>query len=597
MEDEDDIEMCSVCDHAEDDCQCCGDCGHYPCDCCETCGEPTEDCMCCSDCEHYPCVCCSICGQNEYNCECCGDCMETEENCTCNSESGNEFGVSMTAPWEVRGHVFKQPEVIKDKWELVWPEVDQGMDPVQAAADFYVLEALSAHAVVNHPFKVKPLKVDKDADERFFDLFGITDPDEKAEAIKARDDATLERMVTDPKFRLSYVITEADNALTELVEWLDGILVAYSHMAIGGELRHHIAASGKALSGDRTHAWIQWRRIYTKLGNQALLDAATLFYEFTGGGYGGPPWANCCEVLHARLEGQLGPDGADGHINKRMFVDRFWTLEHNGGCFLNKIHWSNVNGQSWSVGSMKQLLNAHASSPTNFMTLLSCASKSTQRLFGDYFEALNDVAKIAGHDPIESPVGEIGAVKYKCKGCASDAKLGHYEHCEVMTNKEAYNFAPDDLNGEDGTKWMAVLDWGKSVPSGWTKSHKDPSILTFDADGDLKLTENTTFTVNLQIHAATNGEMKDVTKSKMVKFPDLNSFGWDTTELGLDFEDVEQCSMTVNIKLSSGTTVAKKSMMAFDAEAIKDLFAEPIKPATILNSTIKNWKVKDQVDA
>jgi len=77
-----------------------------------------------------------------------------------------------------------------------------------------------------------------------------------------------------------------------------------------------------------------------------------------------------------------------------LFVDRVFSLEHNGGCFLNKLDWANhrrdrdiAHGHSTVDNYMKYtVLEAHASDPINIDVLYNHASKEVQKLLVSYFD-------------------------------------------------------------------------------------------------------------------------------------------------------------------------------------------------------------------
>jgi hypothetical protein len=424
------------------------------------------------------------CGEhlNEYgscsDCEFCDDCGEHKEDCSC-----GEFGSAQRPPWERRG-IKVEAVTEKMNWQLVWPEIDTTIDPVQAAADFYLLEAITAGVVVPMPGKqFKAARHNKQVDERFFELYDITDPSDQEAILAARDKQLEEKRETNPQFRLEWAMGEAEQHLERFVERLDATMVAYSHMAIAGELRHHVAVRDR-LSTERSSAWCGWPRILEAVGNQALLDAAKLFYEFGGGGYGGPPWANACEVLHARLEGTLGPDGPEGKINKRMFIDRIWTLEHNGGCFLNKIPWSILNGKQWHVGSMRSVLDAHAAMPTNFQRLLKVASPEVRYVFDSHINHVESVHDFHGVAISDNPMLRPSQRFKVCSCCYADATIGHYESCSAVKDPETYGF--DGTLPDHNNDWVWVVD--EDELDDWLSGR---SMILFKESQTKKLTYNT----------------------------------------------------------------------------------------------------------
>jgi hypothetical protein len=167
---------------------------------------------------------------------------------------------------------------------------------------------------------------------------------------------------------------------SELVERCDAAFLAYSIGAIGGELRHGYGTRDHMPSG-RQSAWDYFYAL-SQATDPALLarDALQAFREDGwDGGYGGYAWANCAEVLAMRLEGTFSP---------KLFVDRVFSLQHNGGSFLNKVAWTNKNDSQWSTSHMVSVGNAHHSAgyktPTQIWyvsELLGVASDRVRSIF------------------------------------------------------------------------------------------------------------------------------------------------------------------------------------------------------------------------
>lgn len=260
----------------------------------------------------------------------------------------------------------QMPEVNKP-WSEVYPEIDTNVDVLQAIADFYLLEALISGAMYEIPKNKVPTKQE---DEAFFAAMGITSEKEKAEWLETRN----KNMGT----KINPLVVEANNRMHDLVEKLDTVFSTYALMAIGGELRHHGSVN---FIGDRSMCWSAFREIYEETGPILLEHAVELFLEFKeGSSFGGKPWANCAQVLHDRLTGTLGPDGPDGHINKKLFLDRLWTLEHNGGAFINKVSWVVNNSFGYDLSQKNIVLDAHASDPPKYSILIAFATKPVKEL-------------------------------------------------------------------------------------------------------------------------------------------------------------------------------------------------------------------------
>ena len=304
-------------------------------------------------------------------------------------------GATSTCPWEFsipenlneklsnekgKSYSDSNPSYKKRLWAKVWPKVEPDrIDPAQAAADYYLLFGLVHNSFVEFEPLVLPTK------EKFEEAGKILG--KSAEDITKRHAEIFEVAEKDPRTELTKLSKKANGLYHDLVEDLDGCFREYVHLACGGELRHHSAMGPSLGKGFRRGAWVRWFYIYQDNGPEALLKMADLFEEFGGGSYGGPPWANAARILYQREVGELGPDD---FTNKQLFVDRCFTLEHNGGCFLNKLSWINKREDrdapySYHFGDMKSyVLEAHASNPVNIDMLYGYASKEIQDLVKEY---------------------------------------------------------------------------------------------------------------------------------------------------------------------------------------------------------------------
>lgn len=385
---------------------------------------------------------CDNCGELTFDCCCC----DYEE-----EEKGH--GTSNITPWESRG-ISVENRNSSSTWSKTWGYLGKNhlkFDPVQQAADFYLLEALSANipaldgtnSIVKIPFVKKTdlnglfseLDIDKTLVEKAF------------EAGKAKVNESVET-------RIGLLMGEAERELEKLVDHADKVLVEYFHMACAGEARHHRAIGGRVLSSSRSSAWVGWKSIYETVGNQALMDLSELFLEFTDGSFGGKPWADAAEVLYERLEGTLGPDEL---TNKKMFVDRAWTLEHNGGCFLNKIEWGMLNPKNYHLDYLKsRVLDAHASNPTNFKALLKVASKKVVKLYSRYYTLQNKYRKLNGLELV-ADLTSIKEVKIKiCKKCSSNPEVGHLLVCAGDKKDYSYEIDEDDHITSSTSVWSST---------------------------------------------------------------------------------------------------------------------------------------------
>lgn len=419
----------------------------------------------------------------ESSCDCCCECGE------CEDEETGEFGQSAQPPWVERGHkvTARNPN---ENYKKVWPQLATvNFDPVQSAADFYLLESISNDVPFQHlrrtPLVVRP-QVSEDRDEHFATVLELTDDDMKR-WVKLRNKALRPT-------RIMQVVEESKVLLEDVIDMADAYLIPYFHIAIGGELRHHTAIGGHVLSSNRATAWAGWKDVIEEVGLEALLDAAKLFREFGGGSYGGDPWAVPCEVLYARLTNKYGDDA----VSKRIFVDRAWTLEHNGGCFLNKIEWKIKDGNEvGQLGYMERVLNAQAADPTEYKLLVSAASPKVKGLFKEYWNLSREELNKQG---VELGYGEDYLAptppKDVCNYCGSNPTFGHTIECGWVMGGKA--------NGVPKGSIVKTVKDGDSYKAGnW---FKDDSQYFFDANGRLMhgVDANDRFTVRFQAWA--NGQ-------------------------------------------------------------------------------------------
>lgn len=419
--------MCVHCHEQKPDCECdkCEVCEEtvYDCECpaCDYCGESYDELYgnYCDHCGEHHC-------ENHHNaCGCaCEECGEMPDYCEC----GSGFGDSDTPPWERRGIKVETGDQTAH-WTTLFPTLSE-FDPIQTAADFYLLETVMNDVPFsgNRPQPVSAWVSNPEVDQRIAAILELTD-DQLAFWVKKRD------KVVKPS-KVAEAIAEAKALFPDLVEHADSHLVPYFHMAIGGELRHHRAIGHRILSSSRDYAWCGWMTIYEKVGNGVYHDAAELFREFGGGSYGGENWAVPSEIFYSRLEGEFCPKGdPDSLTNKHIFVDRAWTLQHNGGCFLNKVMWAQKPGNTiGNINNMQTLLNAHAADPTDYQTLVGAASDEVKRIFQSYWAGSVKELKAAGYELPEGMEG-VGKPRPVCRHCGSNPTIGHTMSCAWIAKK------------------------------------------------------------------------------------------------------------------------------------------------------------------
>lgn len=367
----------SVC---ENDCGKCDEC----CDChsCSSCDVKVSDlCDGCSYCRGCcNCATCSYCGnKSEAVCpECwqCGDCCDGHEPrtkdcgcctcCPCNCEdydSDREVNTRYVIPgWIERGE--KLPEDFGVSVKEIMADDLSRIDPVQLMADFYLCDYVIATGQM-FANRVAGFNRWNDAYRPVYD------------AMKAAMDYQ------------DYIVRTCDPAFRD-----------YVFAAIGGEVRYHNNVNGRFPSS-RQSTWDYWFAMLATCQRSDLVsDCVDLFgdqalwpvkvytcncdrevygtydpdchachgsgkYEESGTSVGGKNWRVCAEVLLKRETGEF---------DARTFVDRVFSLQHNGGSLLNKMIWATLNGESAGVEACKTVGDAHHAAVTDFETLFRYAS-------------------------------------------------------------------------------------------------------------------------------------------------------------------------------------------------------------------------------
>jgi hypothetical protein len=270
-------------------------------------------------------------------------------------------------------------------WESVWPVNHREIDPIVLAADFYLLSAITAGFLrTSSPPFVDFSLAEIKASALFLGL--------PLSAIKQR--VEVGRIKVEESYDPMYEIEQqAATMVDDLVNENIDSFINYLEMTTGGELRHHPSLRHNILPPDRRIAWYAWNDIRKTFGDEALEMAIAYFLDFGGGGYGGGRWASSPHLLLQYYTGALGPTYES---NRRMFMDRVFTLVHNNGCMLNKLAWANRrpatrtddNGEYCIYhdleSGMQAVLNAHASDPPNWNTLTAFASEDVVELANRY---------------------------------------------------------------------------------------------------------------------------------------------------------------------------------------------------------------------
>lgn len=166
----------------------------------------------------------------------------------------------------------------------------------------------------------------------------------------------------------------------------------YMHYAMCTEISFHEVAYPL---GDGVEVMAAWKDLIARFGHE--MPARWMIEMFDRGGwsagFGGKAWAGIAIVAHNYETGTwLGES-----FGPREFLDRAFSLEHNGGCMFNKANWSN------KVSEVQAILNAHANS--DWATLHKHASEDTRVLVAKYLDAcgVEDHNKLLGIAPPPPP--------------------------------------------------------------------------------------------------------------------------------------------------------------------------------------------------
>lgn len=169
---------------------------------------------------------------------------------------------------------------------------------------------------------------------------------------------------------------EAKEALERLEETLAPEFANYLDIAVGGELRYARRQLGDRAPSElrpffdevsergleRGAAWLTWGVLRRVHGVRALeLAEETFRTEGWRAGFGGKAWASIASVLRAFLERR---------INRRVFIDATFSLQHNSGIALNKLY---------RIGDASLVLAAHGID--DYDALLAKASAEVRDLW------------------------------------------------------------------------------------------------------------------------------------------------------------------------------------------------------------------------
>lgn len=272
-------------------------------------------------------------------------------------------------------------DIEKYVWCQQWSNIrHKEIDPLMSAADYYLLFGIVNDAFVEYePVYIPTFTELQVAGRKLRKSFKEIEQRQKDLEAKAEGD---------PRSFLTNLKDQANKKFHDLVEDLDLSFREYVHVACGGELRHHSSVQG-ILSAYRKGSWVHWKYVFEKYGVDAIDKMAEMFLEFPDTAYGGPAWSDAAMILAQRERGELGPDS---FTNKQLFVDRVFTLEHNGGCFLNKLDWANLRSNrehpyDYHFEAMNEtVLELHCAEVLNIDSMIGYASDHVANLVQRYLD-------------------------------------------------------------------------------------------------------------------------------------------------------------------------------------------------------------------
>lgn len=348
--------------------------GCKQCNGCSAYGPACLTCLTCAD-NCCKCVTCKTCDTLVMGNKMCPDSNDCYNCCDDHTHGDSEKGWTKVPPWMRRGD---KPKVVS-----VAIDFDQfkKIDPVQEMASFYLLSYMAMGiATTGH----------------------CAGP---ANALGGEPDG------------LDCDVWTAEYLKAKLVDRCAPVMALCIDFSIGGELRYHQALAraygGNKYSVSRPAAWSKWLSIRRQLGAIVLKDAAKLFRELRNGSIGGEKWATAAEVLYMFETGAIPP---------WLFVDRVFTMQHNGGSILNKVTWGDKAACNCGTSNTAHLQravnvgNAHCGREPDLAFLYLMADRETQVLFQSWWKNRNKVMSSLGLGTVLFPDWRPNVVRSTYRG-------------------------------------------------------------------------------------------------------------------------------------------------------------------------------------
>ena len=335
-----------------------------------------------------------------------------------------------------------------------WPALGNAASAfnlTRSAVDFYCLYAVAFDAYAP---QASTMKLWPHIDYQFMTEVLEYTPEQVAEIVDARNAEWTERE------RLQYA---SRGRFAALIDTVVPAIREYCIMAVCGEARHHPAIGGPVLNTDRRRAWCGAKDLYTNHGPEVLKLLAELHEEIQGANVAGTPWANAARVTYALETNGFHPDPM---INKMIFLDRVWNMQHNCGVLFNKHNFALQieDPNTASIYNLNETLEWHGKNPPKVKMMANCASPDVREMFKGYVELVNSARTT-----------ELDCTNKFCRDCLLPDGDGHALNCPMKG------------------KWIDhIKEWRR-------KKVKDPGFIRVDEEGTVHLDGNDNYSMRVYI--------------------------------------------------------------------------------------------------
>lgn len=294
----------------------------------------------------------------------------------------------------------------------VFPHLQEGSNrikgnPVQAAADFYLLDAIQSGLLGrdviptdftdehlwrrqrNHPFNETGMKL-CGCPLGVGDIVAPCPHDGRISEFSWH----LFRGTHEMPNHIMKLSAKAERLQNKLVFKWTPIFWSYGALAFASELAYLRSADSFAKKGEtlsRETILGAFAAMEKSFGPESWAEHVPDLFDpknaSWSGAYGGSSWAECALQYKRLVQDKITP---------KLFVDRVFTLQHNTSTFLNKVIWYSKlptkdeygcwdnSGLEAPLYQIKYVLNAHAED--DYRTLLEHASDKVKKLWNRYWD-------------------------------------------------------------------------------------------------------------------------------------------------------------------------------------------------------------------